>query len=525
MAPTLPTTAPSAGPVSEEGAAPSASAPNVAARNPMADQRHAQRAIGALLVRGVLGQVLAVVRQFIILPLITPGQLGLMRYVLNLGQYSRFFHAGFLSTLWVRFPGRQAAGDHDYCAAMQVAAWRQTLLGFALFLPLVALLLRGTSIAPWLFGVVVLFSAFPLLGDYVAISYQSRGEFEALVQIDVIVSLVGFAALVGLTYAFRLPGLLIGATLPGVLRVALGQRYLFPPKASPQSRAELRENLVFGIRTWLGQSAAHLAVTADVLLLGHFVGKEHATLGFYGLALTVAQFAARDVTAVTIVQQRQLQVAVGEHGGLGAPAVAQATERYLAIDSLVSAWLSAAVTVGAAVLLPPLFPRFAPAVPLLAVLLAAAIIGCPLRYTRIVLMLADRGPLLVTSSLVQLGVLTAGMALTHYWLADSIWGYTGARLLATAVGATLELAMAYLAMGRGREGLRLLGRFALAVSPLLLLVFGTSSTWGRWGLVGSVLALVPLLALSFRVTFPGVPRGAARMLGGILRGWGRRRQR
>ncbi|MBK6846056.1 MAG: hypothetical protein IPG96_00420 [Proteobacteria bacterium] len=488
------------------------------------DQRRAHRAIGALLVRGVLGQVIGILRQFVVLPLITPGQLGLLRYVLNLSQYSRFFHVGFLSTLWVRFPERQAAGDLGACAAMQRAAWRQTLVGFALFIPVVALLLRDTSIAPWLFPLIVVLSAFPLLGDYVAVSYQARGEFEPLVRIDLIVSVVGLAALIGLTFAFGLPGLLIAATLPGPLRVALGRRYLFPPKHDPQSAAYWRENLLFGVRTWLGQSAAHLAVTADVLLLGHFVGKESAVLGFYGLALTVAQFAARDLTAVTIVQQRQLQVAVGEHGGLGALAVAQATERYLAIDTLVSAWLSSAVTVGAALLLPLLFPRFSPALPLLGSLLAAAIIGSPLRYTRVVLMLADRAPLLVASSLVQLAVLAGGMALAHYWLSDAIWAYTGARLLSTAVGAALELLVAYVAMGRSREGLRLLARFALAVGPLLLLAVGTWSAVTRWALVVIICALPLLLAASFRVCFPGVPREAMTMLGGIFRGLvGRRR--
>lgn len=489
------------------------------------DRRKNQRAIGALLVRGVLGQALAVLRQFVVLPLITPGQLGLLRYVLNLGQYSRFFHVGFLSTLWVRYPERHAAGDLDYCAAVQHSAWRQTLLGFVCFLPVVALLLSGTSLPPWLFGAVVALSAFPLLGDYVAVSYQVRGEFEPLVRIDLVVSLVGFTALLGMTLAFGLPGLLIAATLPGPLRVLLGKRQLFPPKGPKQPAGYLRENLVFGVRTWLGQSAAHLAVTADVLLLGLFVGKESASLGFYGLALTVAQFAARDLTAVTIVQQRQLQVAVGEHGGLEAPQVALTTQRYLAIDALVSAWLSTAVTLGAALLLPALFPRFTPSLPLLGTLLAAAVISAPLRYTRVVLMLGDRAPLLVVSSLVQLGLLALGMAVAHFWLSDRLSAYAAARLLATAASAALELVFAYMAMGRARAGVRVLGRFLLANSPLLLLGLNSCLGGSRWGLLGSLVLLPPAFALSFRAWFPGVPREAATMVSAILRSIGRRRRR
>lgn len=489
----------------------------------LGEGRQAERAVGALLVRSVTGQVIAIARQFAVLPLITPGQLGLLRYVLNLSTYSRFFHIGFLSTLWVRYPERQAAGDVDYCAAVQVSAWRQVLVGLLLYTPVMAALLRGTSLAPWLFYTVVALSALPLLGDYIAISYQVRGEFEALVRIDLVTSVVGFVLLVGMTVLWGLPGLLLGATLPGLLRVALGRPYLFPRTGAVQPSSYFRENFLFGLRNWIGQTVANLALTADIVLLGHFTGKESAALGYYGLAMTVTQFATRGLAAVTIVQQRLLQVTAGKAGGLATPAVEQATERFIAIDTLVSAWLSCAVAVAAVVAMPWLFPRYLDTVPLLGALLAGAIVSCPLRYTRVVLSLGDRSQLWVVGSAVQLGTLIAGMALVHYAMGNALWAYALARSLATAAGAAVEIVLAYAVLGQARRGFALFGRLCLALAPLALLGFSALPGRHTLGFALSAASVPPLVALSFALVFPGVTRDAARLLLRSVNGLLRRR--
>lgn len=487
--------------------------------DPEQERQRSHRSIGVLLARNLLSQLLGIARQFVILPLITPGQLGLFRYVSSLASYSKLFHIGYLSTMQARYAERHAAGDDAYCKALELLSWRQVLLGSLLFFPMMALALRGSGLSYSLLLGVAALSTLPLTGDFLTTSYHVRGEFEGIVRIELVVSLVGFVLLLTGTYLFRLPGLLLATQLPFLVTIALARRYLRPRAEGIDLKPYRRAALSFGLRMWLFSSVGLITTTFDILALAHFLGKQSPSLGFYGLGISLAQFVGVNLKAVTQVQHRLLQLTIGRAGSVTHPSVRAAVEEFFAVECLSSVWLAGLITVGSTLLLPLLFPRYGAALPVVSALLASIAISKPQRYTSMVLVLANRPATLLWSSLVGLVAMTVQFALIHAFAHDDLRLYALARLIAFTLSTGVEIALCYAVMDQSARTLRVLGRLLLANAPLLALTAAPFLPRYRLVLAVAGVALLPLSWLTYRWSFPDAPSKTWALVRGALASW------
>ncbi len=472
--------------------------------------------IAAMLTRNIFTHGIAVVRQFIILPLLSPAQLGLFRFVQQLAAYSRYFTVGALSTFQVRYPEWQAAGHHERCRGLQSLALYQTIVGALVFAPVFLGLVWHVDIPPRFLVPLAAVAAFTLLSDYVASTYTVRGEFRTMAAVDLAVSIGSVFFLLGGLYLFGLPGVLIGGLMAPSLRVLIGWRYFTLFSGWPGWR-QAYDHVRFGTGVWIANTLTGLAVTLDIILLGLFYGDTADLLGLYAVGVMLAQILAQDLRAVTLVQQRALRVEFGAERTATSEDLTSLIGRYLGSDSFLGVIFGAVVLAAAWLLFPTIFPQYAESLESLGPLLASVIVVKPRAYTRVVLEQSDRVRGIIVTSLVQTIVLVASFLLI-YQLAAGAFAFAVARLLSCGVGTVMELVLAHSTLGRVRRGWQLAGKMLVSNVPLVLgfvilpELMG-SAAWAVVGAVGAIAASYPL----YQRLLGGSAREAIDLLRAVVR--------
>ena len=483
------------------------------------DRREAardRRDIRALLLRNVWAQGLSLARQFVILPLISPAELGIFKYITTLTGYSRMAGLGGTSALQVRYPEAEGAGDQDQCDQLQAAAWWQTVLGSLLF-PLIFLA------AAWHFELsgfaliaLAILGVTPLLSDYVTASFNVRGQFSTLARMDLWVITLGFIAVVAGTYFYGLEGLLLTSFMTMLGRCLFGRRYFRPPDRRLKL-GEWKKQFFFGLRVWVGSATSTFANTGDMIVLGYLIAKNAPGLGHYALGITVAQILSQNVRALTIVQQRAIQVEIGRQGSFSAPPVYKRFVDSLALDGLVASLVAALTLTMAAIALPLVFPAYGPAVAPLGPILASVVVLKLGRYPSSLLYQGDRIAELALSSALQILAMIGLFALVAT-RGGSVHEYALARLAAMSLGFAVQLYFALALMSKKGQVAALGLRTAFALAPVLAL----TSLGILWfdGVFAQLLLGALLVAATlggFALGFPGVGRRALDLLFGSLR--------
>lgn len=489
------------------------------ARAEAEEKRRAARDIGSLMTRNVVTQGLGLARHFVILPLITPAQLAIFRYVTQLVAYSHLFHFGAMATFKVKYPEWWAAQRGRDCDVLQTVAWRQIGIGAALFAPLLALvLLYQADIPPGLVAVIALGGAAPLFADYAVASFNVRGRFRDIAQVDVIVAVVAFVALFVGAALFGVYGLIVGALIGPALRCVLASEYFWPRPYCWPGRAEFRGLFLFGSRIWLGSAISTLAASADIILLGVLVGHSSPELGAYALALMVCRLLSQDVRAVTIVHQRNLQILIGREQGVTNSTVRRAVREYAAVDCYLGALFACVAVVLTATLLPIALPQHAAAVPLVGPLACSFVLLRAKRYTTTALNQAGRVNYILLSSSTQLAMLVLGFALLSHRELD-IEYYALVHLGAFSTATVMETILSHRVMGAAAEGVSFAGRLLLGTCPLLAGVGLSPFFLDSPGLlILSALSSLVLATITCWVVLGGVPRPAGELLREVLRG-------
>jgi len=484
-----------------------------------AEDRKATRDIGALMMKNVVTQGLSVARQLVVLPLISPGQLGLFRYVSQLVSYSSLFHFGATMAFKVRFPEWQAAGRERDCNVLQTIAWRQVLVGAALFLPLLAAFLWAqTDLSPLMIAVIAVSGMAPLLAEYSIASYTVRGRFREIAHVDVWVAIGSFVAMLVGTVFWGVHGLILGSLLGPLIRCGLAREYFRPrPKVWP-SGEEFRAHFAFGGRVWVGNTLAKLGNTIDIVVLGMLLGESAAALGTYSLGVTIGQLLSQDVRAAALVHQRNLQVRIGRAGGVASADVRIATRSYASLDFYLGVVFACVALLLTAGLLPALLPHHAAAAHVVGPLACSLVVLRVKRYSLTILQQAGRNALTVFTSMVQVVLLIGGFLLLSRWSEAHVGHYALVRLGAFWIAALLETVLSHAVMGSSREGLVFAARTFLAVAPLVAGV-GIAPLYveSPWTLVTLALVSFPVATASYWIALDRVPLRARDLFAGVWR--------
>lgn len=480
--------------------------------------------IAALLRRSALAQLLSVIRNFVILPILGPAQLGTFRLLQQYSAYSQHLSLGALSTLNVKYSEWEAAGDTARCEAVHRLALRQSVLGTLLFAPIFAALAWSLQLSTPVFLLLCVTAGFPLLSDYIGISYNVRGSFRDVARIDVIVALAGLVLLVAGALMWGLAGSLIASFIPPIIRVALGWRFLRSHGVA-SSWAETLEHYRFGLNVWVGATVSNVAATMDLVLLGWLLEDGSPLLGYYAVGLMVTQVLAQNLSAVTLVQQRALRRLIGSAGGVDGAGIALETRRLLGTDAFVGICFAAATVLVAYVVFPVLLPSYTLALTGLGALLTSILLIKARVYTRVILQNANRPRLVTVAPLVQL----AFMAAIYPVVVDddgTILDFALLRLAAFLLSAMLEVVLAHAIMRRPREGAQLAAALVLGLIPSAIgfIAIPVAAGHGGWSAVGAVFAVAGSYAVYNRL-FDGAARHGTGMLRQVVRRaipWGSR---
>ncbi len=472
--------------------------------------------IAALLTRSAFAQGLGVIRNFVVLPILGPAQVGTFRLVQQLSLYSRHLSLGAFNTLFVKYSEWEGAGDTARCDTVHKLARDQSVLGLLVFPPIFIALAWNLHLSWPILIALAVAAGFPLLSEFVHVSYTVRGLFKDIARIDVVVSIFGLVALLVGAILWGLPGTLAAAFLPPILRVVLGRTFL---RAQPE-RVPWHDTIThfrFGFRVWLGSMLTSVAMTIDLVLLGWLLADGSPLLGFYAVGLMVTQVLAQDLSAVTVVQQRALRREIGRVGGVTGEGIAAETRRLLGTDAFVGVCFAAATIAAAYVILPLVLPRFVGALPALGALLASMILIKARSYTRTILQNADRPRLAMIAPIAQL----AFMAITYPLLVgdDRTMIELGLlRLAAFMLPAAIEVTIAYAIMARGWQGAIIAAHLVLGLVPAALGFIAIPELLGQ-GPLSTIGPAVAVLAsyVVYNAVFDGAAREGMRMLAQIIR--------
>jgi hypothetical protein len=446
---------------------------------------------------------MALLRNFLVLPLVAVADMGVFRYAMVLSSYGAFFQGGALNTLGFRFPERAAAGDERTCEKLQAFSWQAVLAGAVLAMLVLTGACTLVDLRPrWLSLFVGAMGPLSVLNLYVASSYRVRGAFREQARNDMLAAVGGTAAVVSGAFVAGLHGLAAGAVVAATIPLILGRMWLFPPGWRQLDRGFITAQLGSSGALFASWILNQASLTVDLVMLQRVLPPRDIMLGYYAFALAISNIVYVTMGTVADVQSLGMLRALGM-GQAGHMSGHHMTE-LMARDAFLTVIVCSAALIGVSAAVPVLLPSYRPTLATLGAFLLAAVILRWKTYPVLVLNTARRTRVVIASSIASI-VVTA----VHIGAATRFFG--GSYVLLTFCSAASYLVASGVVIGaacRCTEGLREGGvtkRAALASSPALL--FGMT-----WLLPARVVPaanvaiglVVPLLSIfTFELAFPG----------------------
>ena len=485
--------------------------------------------IGSILARNIWVQLFSLIRQFGILPLISPANLGLMQLVVQLANYSTLFQGGAVSALNYLFPQFLARRSETECNSLQRLTLKVVLCGTFLFIPFFWVALKhkvGTGFNDWTLPFILLLAPTPLLSNYVSASFSVRGEFQPLARIDFIVALYGMVAFIFAAFMFGINGLIFAALTPPIIRVVFGLkffRYHNAPKWPPKTA---RKNLAYGTKVWLTQAATTISMTFDIFVFKALIGAFSPLLGLFAAALKIQVLLQQYITALSTVHLHRLLLLIGEKKSQNAPEVARRVTDNIALESAIATMGSLLLFAGASLTLPFIFPAYQDCTLALLALLLAVVPQRSKKYAKVLLNQDDRTSATFWLTVLQIVLTAFGYWLIHAFSGDHLFGFCLARLIVLWLISFAEVPLAFKSLQSAMAGWRFLVKLLLASLPTFVVLAAQSYYLHNY----KALALFALLALpltyaAYNVFLDGAGKKSLKVFAEILATWVKKSKR
>jgi hypothetical protein len=475
-------------------------------------ERH--RSYIASVGRSVLSKGFAFARSLLVLPLITPAEFGLFRYIMVFVGYLSHLHLGVLHYLGFAYPAQKGAGADAEADAMIAISRRVSMVGGVAAAATFFAFSITTDLSWHLVASASVLLAFALPADYVTVLLKVREQFRLLARRDFWADFLSTLAILGLTWRFGLPGLLLGALARSPILVLFSSKDLLaplPPAGSGAFVATLKRGLPVAAATLL----TDFVNTFDLVLLTFFVGEGNPMVGFFAFAVMVMTHLDGITAPISQIELIQLSRRRGELGDAAAlvPDIGTALSR----DCLLSLVLMCLGAAGASAIL-FFLPAYQPALPAVAMLLPAAAIRRWRKYGTYLLSLFERLRWLKVCCVLTLAVLAGGYVAIHEFFDDSLVAYAlWSNVTAFVFGASL-LGSALVCIANAATATRLLARLSLAHMPLGALLFVPLLPQPMLSLPAAALVTLLGARVIFGWLFPEAVREAKTLLRGLLSG-------
>jgi O-antigen/teichoic acid export membrane protein len=388
----------------------------------MSSPRQTENASARLLLGlRIFEHFLRLVRAFIVIPLVSPGDLGLYRFTTTLMGYLPLFHGGFFTTLLFQLPRATTVDEKDRLRRLLSICALASILGSclgSLFL-LTAIRIAGIEITSfWL--VIAALGLFILPANLISNYLTASGNFLLIAKIGVGASLLGFIATVIGSYLAGTRGLILASALPTFYTFFVGYRHVFRQKLCLPKISEILAYTNTSIAFFVSSSVTNLCRTGDVIAIGYLVGPGSLTAGLYAFGTMIGGIVDSVVSGVGQVYA----LTILRSGDCAPAELSEMLRNLTARDSLLSVMLSGMVIFTLSIGIPAFLPKYSPALPFLSMFLFAVIALRWRAYGAVVLNAASMTRQINKSAIFALLVTTVYISIVHLYLSDSLIAYS-----------------------------------------------------------------------------------------------------
>ena len=479
--------------------------------------------IGAILARNIWVQIFSLIRQFSILPLISPAHFGVLQVIIQLSNYSTLFQGGAVSALNYLFPQFLASQSTDDCRSLQRLTLKVVLLGSLLFVPCFWFALniqKGVSFGNLTLLTALMLAPVPLLSNYVGASFSVRGQFQTLARIDFFVALYGMVALVFAALAFEINGLILAALTPPLLRVILGKQFFGYMKSPKWPSKKSRENLFYGTKVWLSQAVTTISMTFDIIVLNALVGTLSPLVGLFAAALKIQVLLQQYITALSTVHLHRLLLLIGQKKTQPDVNIHSTVTKNIALECAIASLGSSLLFVCACIFLPIVFPAYQDCLLALLALLLAVVPQRSKKYAKVLLNQAGKTNQTLWLSILQIAFTAAGYWIIYTYTEDHLLGFSVSRLVVLWLISFIEVPIAFGLIQSTRSGFGFLIKLVFASTPTFLLLLAQAYYLNSYGTLAIIsLISLPLTYVAYNVFLDGAGTKSIKVFTDILSTW------
>ena len=469
----------------------------------------------SLFQRTAVAMFLKVARSLLVIPLLSPAELGVFRYFTAIFSYVIYFHGGALQTLSFRYAESDGRKDILTCQNLQTIAFSAVFIGGiagAAFLLAVCnwQKIGPVWLRPWLAGM----GALSLVAVYVQASYRVRRRFGDLARNGLISDTSGFIFALAGVYFFGLEGLLAAFVMAAPVSVWLGREWLINNDRSSVTRMDVADNLLYGLKLMISRVLSQMMITVDIILLRMVFPGMDPRLGYYALAATLTGLIATIVGTVAEVQSQNMLFQLGETRGGQSFSTFDILAHYTARESLIAIWASCAAALLMGIVVPSVLKDYLPSMTVLGGSLFAGVLLRFRTYAVLLLNIRQQTKWVILASALSVGGIAGHIAVVHYWFDDSLVGYSFSCVSGFSVSSAVNYLMAIRLLNCWRDGWRFALRYLTANTPVSLyaLMWIVSPQHPVLASIGISMLVCSLALLTYRYCLPGTVTASLRII-------------
>ncbi len=229
-----------------------------------------------LLLRNGVGKILGILRNFILVPVLTPELLGIYRQAITILSYGNLLHFGSVTHLIFNYGSINDSID----IKREVKSF--ALLGVYIG-ALLSFFFTYFLLTNYFFGVtrllISLSAGLSIFSFYIIIFFRTKLEFSKMAKEDIILQIISFILFVFGGFYFGLPGYIIGSQVGNCYLIIKFSKEL-NPKSILIFKSKFRYFILPSLDLWVSSLINQLNISLDILLLGLIlIDKEK--FGFY----------------------------------------------------------------------------------------------------------------------------------------------------------------------------------------------------------------------------------------------------
>lgn len=231
----------------------------------------------SLFIRNIFIKLLSFIKSLIVLPFLTPAELGIYRYALSILSYSSYFHFGSITQLLFRY-SELKDNPQKLEQAKQLALYGVYLGSLISIIVAIYFLPKEFTVRDRI--IIGIVSSSSLISLYTLLLLRVRLKFYEMARADIISQIVSFIfVLIGM-YIFGLLGLIVGGQI-GLFYLLLKYRSELLIKFPLLKIKKNSGTFFFGLNLWFSSIFNQLMIGIDMLSFKYIFSDRELEYGYY----------------------------------------------------------------------------------------------------------------------------------------------------------------------------------------------------------------------------------------------------